>query len=167
MVLVKGIMRYLVSQVNVGVGNVPGEVRLLVDTNYAKVAKYPRVVCSRIDPDEGLRALEKLVPAVREGIIPNHRDTRKQVTMRVGIELPEDAYDQEPSRPSDPFGRGGRSGADSAGPRRRPEDRGEREMAAAHLESREEFEARVAPLLGVVDGGAARSGGRFPESVRG
>jgi len=171
MVFVKGAVRYLLSQVNVATGNVMGEVRHLVDTNYSGVKKYPRIVCSRIDPDEGLRALERLVPAVREGIIPNHRDTRKQVTTRVGIELPDEAFDEEPEpQSSNPFNRDGRSASDrdddgTAPPRRRPEDRGEREMAAvAQFESREEFEARIAPLL-ECEGGAADSGGRFPDST--
>ncbi len=164
MILVSATAKIICDQINNGIAGIPGVVQHLVDLNYQGVRNYPTVVCSKIDPDEGLRANEKLGPLVKEGIVPNHRALRKQVTERLGYKLPEAAYDEEPTvAPQEPPSPPGLP-EDEKAPRVRKEDRGEREVAAAHLESRQEFTKRVGDMLKPVKEGAPRTGGRFPES---
>lgn len=76
-----------------GVGNLPGLIEELVDANFAGVRGYPRLAASRVDPGEKLKTLPELLKAVNAGIVPATPDLKRQVTERLGYELPDEAFE--------------------------------------------------------------------------
>ena len=143
-----------------GVANLLGTVQELVDLNYADVTAYPQLVVSNINPFEGLQSLPELVKASAAGLIPKHAEVRKQVSELFGLDLPEEAFDQEPA-PTNVFA----DEPEDDEPEGTPDDEEKPPMkVAASLETEADFKERIAPLLVPVQEGAPDSGGgfRFP-----
>ena len=162
MLMVESVAAILCDQINWGVANLPGEIERLVNLNYAGVDKYPELVCSKIDPSEGMRDMDTLIKSKQAGLIPSHESVRRQVTERFGLNLPDEAYEVEEPPPMVPFPPGqsppGQPSDDE--PVDDPDDENDDQAAAASLSARDDFRARIAPLLEPVEE-APRKGGGF------
>ena len=149
-----------------GVANLNGMVERLVRVNFADIKSLPVLRCSKIDPDEGMRDVERLIKASQAGLVPKHPMVRQQVTEKFGLRLPKEAYEKDPEPPPMPprMNEGGRPVEPGGGHEQTDERRVRRddakEVAAASMDS---FKERLARLLEPVEGGAPGSGGRFPE----
>jgi len=141
-----------------GVNNIKGLIERLVGWNYANVKSYPELVCSGIvaEPEP---TTDEIVKAWSAGIIPKTPDSRRQLTQRYGLELPDDAYEIEepPPLPLVPPPQ-----ADGQPPVE--EENGEPRAALSALDS---FKARIVPLMVPAKEGTPPNGGRFPDATGG
>ena len=131
-----------------GVGNVRGEIEELVDANYSGVQAYPEPVVSKINPFEGMQHFDQISKAWSTGIIPHTPDARRQIVEgRLGLNLPDDAYDVEPvvMVPGDDDATPG-DDTPPNGDKDAADDRGSKSEQMA-LESEAAFRKRIAPLL--------------------
>jgi hypothetical protein len=131
-----------------GSGNVQGLIERLVDLNFPNVKAYPELVCSKIDRNAGKDTLAHVPALYSAGIIPNVPEARRQLTERVGLNLPDDAYEVE-EPPSQPEPADTEEAPQAGSPRGETESEGGSEPMAASLalESADDFRARIAPLL--------------------
>ena len=147
-----------------GVGNVRGVIEDLVDANYSDVQAYPELVVSKINPFEGMEHFDQILAAWGGGIIPHTPAARRQIVEgRLGLNLPDDAYEIEEQPvmvPGDtdapPNGKQPPMGTNPDEPDDDGPDGPEAQMS---LESEAAFRERIAPLLQPVEG--APDGGNF------
>lgn len=78
---------------NHGVANLPGLVQELVALNFANVTKFPKLVCSKVSPLEGLETLDSLIRAKQAGLVPGGAEISKLVVERLGYQLPDDVFE--------------------------------------------------------------------------
>lgn len=77
-----------------GVGNMPGLIERLVDANFAGVQRYPELTVTRIDPGEKASQLESIVRAKQAGLVPEHLEVTKRVCALVGLDIPDDVFEE-------------------------------------------------------------------------
>jgi len=148
-----------------GTANMPGLIEELVDRNFSNVRKYPRLVAGRVDPLEQTGKLEALIKAKQAGLVPAHPSVMRQVSEAIGIELPDDVYDQGQERieqmppPQDDPGRGR-----PPQEREEPDDNEPSGLDGDALFAAEgDLRRRLSALLQPIQEGAPKGGGfRYP-----
>jgi len=157
-----------------GAGNRPGTIERLVESNYADVKAFPKLVCEKIDPLEGLSTMPDLLSAVEKGIVPKHPDIMRQVTERLGYNLTDDVYEelaaeQEMARAamkkqleqgSDDDAKG-----DSPPPGNADAPKGEDDADMAALSDHDAIRERLTALLQPIGGSPARGTFRRPNRL--
>jgi hypothetical protein len=150
-----------------GSGNVPGLIERLVDLNFPNVDRYPQLTCSKIDRNEGLDRLEYLPGLVAAGVVPNHPELRRQTTERLGYNLPDEAFEEEPERIAPPQASVPGDDDSEVPEGTPPEQEAEPEPVAASmaLESADAFKQRIASMLLPVEGAPIGAGFRPPNAL--
>lgn len=99
LLLIQAVAEIICEFENFGASTLTGVVEDLVNRNYPNVNAYPQLCVSKIEPQEDLVTLDRLIQAKAAGLIPDHPELRRQVTERLGYSLPDDAYEMPAAVP--------------------------------------------------------------------
>ena len=104
--LAAGVAKIVAGFETRGIANVSGVLEELIDRNFAGVQRYPRLVVSKIDPDQSSRDLALLGEARQRGLLPDCPSVRRRAASLLGIDLTPDELAAEvsaaPAAPAPP-----------------------------------------------------------------
>jgi len=147
-----------------GIANLPGLRDELIAMNYADVKEGPELQFSGLTPNEELENFGEIVKAWTAGIIPKTEESRKQIVQRLGIELPDEAFEIEepPPLPATVPPQSTRPVDSTQDPP--TEQPASIAAAASDIDA---FRSRIQGLLKPSREGAPGNGGRFPDRAGG
>lgn len=106
LVFVEAVAQVVIEQETSGVENLTGVVEELVERNYSNVEALPTLTCSEVNPFFLVQIADKLAAARAANLIPDHPEVRRQVSKGFGLDLPEDAFEEEEPAPTPSSGEG-------------------------------------------------------------